>query len=389
MTFIHPIFQGFIPRGKHTLTSRLFVLEKFKQELDRQLAAARIINKNKISSINKLPNNQYDASGDDDDDYLSEEDLNPQNFIEDFVNNPDECAFPSSRQTRCLTNREVFRLMNNRSDLLKTSRTIERNLFKPNEQMCTSIDLSKSKRRSILSLGETSLPSDRNYEVYFQSNNPSKPNLLTIDHLRSLCRKQKELIDLFQVHSTCHFTLPEMVAYFVNKSDCQQLVEKDIPIFIERIQRCHALYDTGLIRLAGLKRYRTKPLELFQYDTCFRHNFTFLTLEYLVDKTFLKTNETFYTGMWFLRPTNPMKTANGIELHTTDTAYDIFIEHFNENPKFDDEWTRIAALNFLDIRIPTAMKQIRVDMSFVILAISLIIAVSFLCSNKVPLFLFR
>lgn len=172
-----------------------------------------------------------------------------------------------------------------------------------------------------------------------------------------------------------------MVAYFVNKSDCQQLVEKDIPIFIERIQRCHALYDAGLIRLAGLKRYRAKPLELFQYDTCFRHNFTFLTLEYLVDKTFLKTNETFYTGMWFLRPTNPMITANGIELHSADTAYDIFIEHFNENPKFDDEWTRIAALNFLDIRIPTAMKQIRVDMSFVILAISLIIAVSFLCSS--------
>lgn len=127
-------------------------MEKFKQELDRQLAAARIINKNKISSINKLPLSTNDDSGeDDDDDYLSEEDLNPRNFIEDFANNPDECAFPSSRQTRCLTNREVFRLMNNRSDLLKTSRTIERNLFKPHEQSCTSIDLSKSKKQSILS----------------------------------------------------------------------------------------------------------------------------------------------------------------------------------------------------------------------------------------------
>lgn len=221
---------------------------------------------------------------------------------------------------------------------------------------------------------------DRNYEVYFQSNNPSKPNLLTIDHLRSLCRKQKQLINLLQLQSTCHFSLPEMIAYFVNKSDCEQLVDKDIPIFIERIQRCHALYDTGLIRLAGLKRYRMKPLELFQYDICFRHNFTFLTLEYLLDKTFLQTNETFYTGMWFIKPKNPMKTINNTDLHTADTAYDLFVEHFNENPKFDDEWTRIAALNFLDIRIPAAMKQIRVDMSFVILAISLIIAVSILYS---------
>lgn len=145
--FIPSFFQGFIPRGEQTLTSRLFVLEKLKQELDRQLAAARIINKNKISSSinNKLPlsvNNAYDD--DDDDDYLSEEDLTPQNFLEDFTNNLDECAFPSSRQTRCLTNQQVFRLMNNRSDLLKTSRIIEQNLFKPNEQMCTSIDLSKT-----------------------------------------------------------------------------------------------------------------------------------------------------------------------------------------------------------------------------------------------------
>jgi hypothetical protein len=166
-----------------------------------------------------------------------------------------------------------------------------------------------------------------------------------------------------------------MVAYFSNKSDCRQLEENDISVFIDRIQRCHALYDTGLIRLAGLKRYRMKPLELFQYDTCFRHNFTFLTLEYLLDKTFLSTNETRYTGMWFLKPTKP---ANESQSHTVDTAYDLFIQHFYRNPKFNDGLTQITALNFLDIRIPTAMKQIRVDMSFVILAISLIVGVSFL-----------
>jgi hypothetical protein len=168
-----------------------------------------------------------------------------------------------------------------------------------------------------------------------------------------------------------------MVAFFVNKSDCRQLKASDIPIFIDRIQRCHALYDTGLIRLAGLNRNRVKPLELFQYDSCFRHNFTFLTLEYLLDKTFLSTNQTHYTGMWFLKPTKPMLTPNGTEIHNANTAYDLFIQHFYRNPKFDDGWTRITALNFLDIRIPTAMKQIRVDMFFVILAISLIVAVSF------------
>lgn len=168
-----------------------------------------------------------------------------------------------------------------------------------------------------------------------------------------------------------------MVAYFVDKADCRQLNESDIPIFINRMQRCHGVYNTGLIRQAGLKRFRDTPLDLFQYDSCFRYNFTFLTLEYLLDKEFLSTNETQFTGMWFLKPTKPIITANGSEIHTSDSAHDLFIEHFYQNPKFDDGWTRISALNFMDIRIPSAMKQIRVDMFFVILAISLIVGVSY------------
>ena len=80
--------------------------------------------------------------------------------------------------------------------------------------------------------------------------------------------------------------------------------------------------------------------------------------------------------MWFLKPTQPIITADGTVVHTADSAYDVFIEHFNQNPKFDDGVTRVSALNFLDIRIPAAMKQIRADMIFVVLAISLIIAVS-------------
>ena len=87
-----------------------------------------------------------------------------------------------------------------------------------------------------------------------------------------------------------------MISYFSNKSHCEDLNSNDIQRFIERIQRCHQIYETGLVRLAGLKRYRDKPLELFEYDSCFRYNLTFLTLEYLLDKNFLLTNETFYTA---------------------------------------------------------------------------------------------
>jgi hypothetical protein len=174
-----------------------------------------------------------------------------------------------------------------------------------------------------------------------------------------------------------------MISYFSNKSDCSELNQNDINHFISRIQRCHQLYDTGLIRMAGLKRYRMKPLELFEYDSCFRYNLTFLSLEYLLDKTFLSTNQTSYTAMWFLKPKNPKKLLNGRETHTANSAYELFIKHFYQNSKFDDGHTRISALNFLDIRISTAMKQIRADMFFVILAISLIVAVSLDSSKEV------
>lgn len=333
-------------------------------EVLRQLAAARVISQGKVSVSTRSPFLTDEIEDDTDREY--DEQLTVAGLLEDLTINPDQCAFPSSSQQRCLSNKQVYQLINNHTELMKVSRNIEQQLFKPNEHMCTSIDL------------------NRHYEVYFESSDRSSPNLLTLDHLQSLCKKQSELVDLFQLHSTCHYTLPQIVAYFSNKSDCQQLVKSDIEHFIASIQRCHALYDAGLIRLAGLHRYRMKPLELFQYDTCFRYNFTFLTLEYLLDKTFLETNETRYTAMWFLKPEKPIRTANGSEVHTSETAYDLFIEHFYENPQFDHGSTQISALNFLDIRIPTAMKQIRVDMFFVILAISLIVGVSCFASLRSP-----
>jgi hypothetical protein len=44
----------------------------------------------------------------------------------------------------CLTNRGVYGLLSNQSDLMKVSKTIEKQLNRPNEHMCTSIDLSMS-----------------------------------------------------------------------------------------------------------------------------------------------------------------------------------------------------------------------------------------------------
>lgn len=53
------------------------------------------------------------------------------------------------------------------------------------------------------------------------------------------------------------------------------------------MQCCHQLYNTGFIHQAGLRRYRLKSIELFDYKSFFRYHFTFLTLGYLFDNVFI------------------------------------------------------------------------------------------------------
>jgi hypothetical protein len=114
-------------------------LEQVKNEIDRQLAAARVISKSNVSVSTPIEEEEED---DDDDD----EQLNVASLLEDLTINSDQCAFPSTNEQRCLSNKQVYRLINNHSELIKVSRNIEQQLFKPHERMCTSIDLSERER---------------------------------------------------------------------------------------------------------------------------------------------------------------------------------------------------------------------------------------------------
>ena len=74
---------------------------------------------------------------------------------------------------------------------MKLSKSIEQELHKPNERICTSIDLSASAfaRDDCFPSLVRSFVSDRHYEVYFESSDAAAPNLLTFEHLQSLCRE--------------------------------------------------------------------------------------------------------------------------------------------------------------------------------------------------------
>lgn len=88
--------------------------------------------------INQL-NRKYE---DDDIESDYDETLSEPDLQEDLKSNPNGCAYGSPNQRNCITNQQVYNLLSNQTDFLKISKTIELQLQKPNEHMCTSIDLS-------------------------------------------------------------------------------------------------------------------------------------------------------------------------------------------------------------------------------------------------------
>lgn len=97
------------------------------------------MNKTKSLSTTTIPSSSLLLDYEDEED---EDNLSESNLLEDFKLNPNSCAFPSTNDDQCLTNEQVYHLLNNRSDLMEFSKTIDKKINNPNEQICTSIDLS-------------------------------------------------------------------------------------------------------------------------------------------------------------------------------------------------------------------------------------------------------
>ena len=89
--------------------------------------------------------NQVDNEGTEDEiDFDYDNIINKEDLLEDLKYNPNGCAFRSLSHKKCLTNQQVYGLLKNQSNFLQISATIEEQLHKPNEHMCTFIDLSMS-----------------------------------------------------------------------------------------------------------------------------------------------------------------------------------------------------------------------------------------------------
>ena len=111
-----------------------------KKELDRQLAATRLLKKANLSFTTTSSYLAKDEQEEEEEDY--EDSLLESTLLEDLKTDPTVCAFLSNDDGKCLTNEQVYHLINDRSDLMKFPKSIEQQINKPNEQVCTSIDLS-------------------------------------------------------------------------------------------------------------------------------------------------------------------------------------------------------------------------------------------------------
>lgn len=129
------------------MTSRLFVLDQVKKQIEQQLIEAKVFaTKNRHSSTSTDSPSYVDPDDeniDRDDDDDEENSIDFKSLFEEFNANSNECAFPSINSSQCLTNRHVYQFIDNQSDFMKISKKIEDELHKSNERMCTSIDLSK------------------------------------------------------------------------------------------------------------------------------------------------------------------------------------------------------------------------------------------------------
>lgn len=140
------LVQGFIPRGKNTLTSRLFVLEKIRNEIFRQIETLRNLKNRNSGPTDSLPiddvSNEFD-----DEEFESERDfeanLTVNALLVDFRNAPNECFMRKGAQGKCVTNKKIYKMIDNRSDLMVLPREVEEKVLRRNGRMCTSIDLSE------------------------------------------------------------------------------------------------------------------------------------------------------------------------------------------------------------------------------------------------------
>jgi len=244
-------------------------------------------------------------------------------------------------------------------------------------------------------------------------------NLLNLRKLKSLCKWDKEMLQLlisFQREKNqdftmpCYFSLPQSIAILNNKTDCTQLDSNDVRHFIEIIRDCYDLQKTGIL-YAAAEEYKQKPeiINLLNKNNpiskfvrepfvrnniCFKKNLLHIIYEYLVDNEFLSINTSSnVTSQSFNVKISTLLVINGNNnKHLTskrkqfdsELMFDFYLKYFHYQ-RYNDKETNLAGINLMGIRQEAAMRFISQEMSLVGLAIILIVTVTLLYLKSVVL----
>ncbi|CAF1105077.1 unnamed protein product [Adineta steineri] len=140
-------------------------------------------------------------------------------------------------------------------------------------------------------------------EFYIERSNIND-DLLSLDHLRSICQWEKKFKDILTLNHVQSLSLATFVALYSSKNDCQLITSNDIERFRSILHTCLPYYINGymdislsdeFVTLVGMKHQSTdwtyqeqvKAIYTTLRHTCFYKNITRFILDHFVDKNFI------------------------------------------------------------------------------------------------------
>ncbi|KAK2146708.1 hypothetical protein LSH36_586g00006 [Paralvinella palmiformis] len=193
-------------------------------------------------------------------------------------------------------------------------------------------------------------------------------NILTADHLHSICRLQDVISSYRWPSKSCYLvSLPLYVTALANKSSCYDISQDDIDDVIELLQECSPYYFNGT-----LSPY-SQPTEpsLSVPQRCGHLNAVYAILHLLTDDGFMKDGDVNRTELEFSVIAVPFEWSN----NDTDFLLEYYMDTF-ENPDIRDGDVVIPAV-FMNIRHVLFVRYIREDMLLFVLAMALVVTVLF------------